>query len=58
MSGLARALSTLRRAAPEDGQRTAAPLGSPTVQVMCQRFLQPTGRFRRRSLSLVVGRKI
>jgi hypothetical protein len=41
------ALSTLHSAATEDGQRTAAPLGSPTVQVMCQRFLQPTGRFRR-----------
>ena len=33
-------------------QRTAAPLGSRTVQVICQRLLQPTGRFRRRSLSL------
>jgi hypothetical protein len=33
---------------------TAAPLGSRTVQVICQRFLQPTGRFLRRSLSAVV----
>ena len=33
-------------------QRTAAPLGSRTVQVIWQRLLQPTGRFRRRSLSL------
>ena len=32
-------------------QRTAAPLGSWTVQVICQRLLQPSGRFRRRSLS-------
>jgi len=31
---------------------TAAPLGSRTVQTICQRLLQPTGRFRRRSLSL------
>ena len=37
-------------------QRTAAPLGSWTVRVICQRLLQPTGRFRRRSLSLVVRR--
>jgi hypothetical protein len=35
---------------------TAAPLGSWTVQVIWQRLLQPTGRFRRRSLSLVVRR--
>jgi len=35
-------------------QRTAAPVGSRAVRVICQRFLQPTGRFRRRSLSLVV----
>ena len=35
-------------------QRTAAPLGSRTVQIICQRLLQPTGRFRRRSLSLAV----
>jgi hypothetical protein len=39
-------------------QRTAAPLGSWTVQVICSRLLQPTGRFRRRSLSLVVKRQI
>jgi hypothetical protein len=32
----------------------AAPLGSWAVPVVCQRLLQPTGRFRRRSLSLVV----
>ena len=37
-------------------QRTAAPLGSWTVRVIWQRPLQPTGRFRRRSLSLVVRR--
>jgi hypothetical protein len=35
---------------------TAAPLGSRTVQVICSRLLQPTGRSRRRSLSLVVRR--
>jgi len=35
-------------------QRTAAPLGSRTVQVICSRLLQPTGRFWRRSLSCVV----
>ncbi len=29
---------------------TAAPLGSRTVRIICQRLLQPTGRFRRRSL--------
>ena len=46
MNGLTRAL-----------QRTAAPLGSRTVQVICSRLLQPTGRFRRRSLSLVVRLK-
>ncbi len=34
-------------------QRTAAPLCSRTVRVICQRLLQPHGRFRRRSLSLV-----
>ena len=28
------------------------PLGSRTVQIICQRLLQPTGRFLRRSLSL------
>jgi hypothetical protein len=33
---------------------TAAPLGRRTVQVIWPRLLQPTGRFRRRSLSLVV----
>lgn len=38
-------------------QRTAAPLGSWTVQLICSRPLQPTGRFRRRSLSLVVRQK-
>ena len=31
---------------------TAAPLGSRAAEVSCQRLLQPTGRFRRRSLSL------
>ena len=35
-------------------QRTAAPLGSRTVRITCQRLLQPTGRFRWRSLGLVV----
>jgi hypothetical protein len=35
-------------------QRTAAPLGRRTVWVICSRLLQPTGRFRRRSLSLIV----
>ena len=35
--------------------RTAAALGRRTVREMCQRLLQPTGRFRRRSLSLIVG---
>ena len=35
-------------------QRTAAPLGSWTVRIIWPRLLQPTGRFRRRSLSLVV----
>ena len=35
-------------------QRTAAPLGRRTVRVIWPRLLQPTGRFRRRSLSLVV----
>lgn len=34
-------------------QRTAAPLSSRTVRVIWPRLLQPTGRFRRRSLSLV-----
>jgi hypothetical protein len=34
-------------------QRTAAPLGSRTVRIICLRLLQPTGRFRWRSLSLV-----
>jgi hypothetical protein len=33
--------------------QTAAPLGRRTVQVIWPRWLQPTGRFRRRSLSLV-----
>ena len=33
-------------------QRTAAPLGSRTVQLICQRLLQPTGRFRRRVAEL------
>jgi TonB family protein len=37
-------------------QRTAAPLGRRTFRIICQRLLQPTGRFRRRSLSLVVRR--
>jgi hypothetical protein len=36
-------------------QLTAAPLGSRTVQVICPRLLQPTGRFRRRSLSSFGG---
>jgi hypothetical protein len=36
------------------GRCSAAPLGSWTVQVICSRLLQPTGRFRRRSLSLIV----
>ena len=35
-------------------QRTAAPPGSRKVQVICSRLVRPTGRFRRRSLSLVV----
>jgi hypothetical protein len=39
-------------------QRTAAPQGSRTVRVIWQRLLQPTGRFRRRSLSLVVRRRL
>jgi hypothetical protein len=34
-------------------QRTAATLGSRPVRIICPRLLQPTGRFRRRSLSLV-----
>jgi hypothetical protein len=34
-----------------------APLGSRSVQVICSRLLQPTGRFRRRSLSLLVRLK-
>ena len=34
--------------------KTAAPLGSRTVRIICQRLLQPTGRFRRRSMSLIV----
>jgi signal peptidase I len=33
-------------------QRTAGPLGSRPVRVICQRLLQPTGHSRRRSLSL------
>jgi hypothetical protein len=37
---------------------TAAPLCSRTVRIICQRLLQPTGRFRRRSLSLVVNHLI
>jgi hypothetical protein len=40
--------------APNHAHLTAAPPGSWTVQVICQQLLQPTGRFRRRSLSLVV----
>ena len=32
----------------------AAPLGSRTVQIICQRLLLPTGRFRRQSRSLDV----
>ena len=36
-------------------QRPAAPLGSWTARIICPRLLQPTGRFRRRSLSLDVG---
>jgi hypothetical protein len=32
----------------------AAPLGSGTVRIICQRLLQPTGRFRRQSLTLVI----
>ena len=38
------------------GAAGAAPLGSWTVRVICSRLLQPTGRFRRRSLSLVAPR--
>ncbi len=38
-------------------QRTAAPLGSRTVRIICQQLLQPTWRFRRRSLSLLVSQK-
>ena len=34
-------------------QLTAAPLGSRTVRVICQRLLQPTGGFRRRSLTYI-----
>jgi len=34
--------------------QSAAPLGRRTVQVICPRLLQPTGRFRRRSLGLGV----
>jgi len=34
-------------------QRTAAPLGSRTVRIICQRWLQSAGRFRRRSLSYI-----
>jgi len=37
-------------------QRTSAPLGSRTVGVIHQRLLQLTGRFRRQSVSLIVGR--
>src|SRR5436190_4273701 len=33
-------------------QRTAAPLGSRAIRIICERLLQPTGRFRRGSLSL------
>jgi len=38
---------------PRALQRTTALLGSRTVRVIWQGLLQPTGRFRRRSLSLV-----
>jgi hypothetical protein len=34
--------------------RTAAPLGSWTIRTICRRLLQPTGRFQRLSMSLVV----
>ena len=33
-------------------RRTAAPLGSRAIRIICERLLQPTGRFRRGSLSL------
>lgn len=36
-------------------QRTIAQLGSRVLQVICQRWLQLTGRFRRRLLSWSVG---
>ena len=39
-------------------KRTAAPLGSRAVQIIYQRLLQPTGRFRRRSLNLIVRRQM
>jgi len=39
---------------PKSLERTAAPLGRRTVRVIRERRLQPTGRFRRRSLSWVV----
>ena len=42
---------------PKTVQRTAATLGSRTVRIICQRLLQPTGRFRRRSLSLNACRR-
>jgi hypothetical protein len=38
---------------PRALQRTTALLGSRTVRVIWQGLLQPTGRFRRLSLSLV-----
>src|SRR6266480_5333018 len=33
-------------------RRTAAPLGSRAIRIICERLLQPTGRFRWGSLSL------
>ena len=39
---------------PKALQRTAAPQGDRAVRVICQQLLQPTGRLRRRSLSLDV----
>jgi hypothetical protein len=39
---------------PRALQRTAAPLGRRTAQIICQRLLPPTGRFRLRSLGLIV----
>jgi hypothetical protein len=43
---------------PPKLQRTAAPLFSRTVQVIWQRLLQPTGRFRRRTLSSFGDRSV